>query len=174
MATSDPTVNYSWNLPANGGDSSAWGTMLNTIIGDTVTGIDAILKSVSDLASGALPKSGGTMTGNLKTLTQNLTLVDLGSLGGTENIDMATGNVFKGSHSASAITFTFSNVPTGAFAIIIEVAVGGSTNTVTWPAAVKWVGGSAPTFTISQTHSVFLYTIDGGTKWRGTMFSTTT
>ena len=40
MATQDPTVNYNWDLPNVSGDTGNWGALLNTILGDTVTGID--------------------------------------------------------------------------------------------------------------------------------------
>lgn len=53
MAVQDPTTNYGWNLPNDGGDSGNWGSMLRTILGDDSTGIDAKLKAVSDVADAA-------------------------------------------------------------------------------------------------------------------------
>lgn len=63
MPTQDPTTNYGWNLPNVGGDVGAWGGLLNSILGDDATGIDPIVKGVSNVANAALPKAGGTMTG---------------------------------------------------------------------------------------------------------------
>jgi len=65
MATQNPTSNYNWTLPTVGGSADAWGTILNAIIGDDVTGIDAVVKAVSDVANAALPKAGGTVTGTV-------------------------------------------------------------------------------------------------------------
>src|SRR5690606_27975677 len=65
MATQNPTSNYNWTLPTVGGSADAWGTILNAIIGDDATGIDAVVKAVSDVANAALPKAGGTVTGTV-------------------------------------------------------------------------------------------------------------
>src|SRR5690554_5883152 len=53
MATQNPTDNFGWELPQVGGDSGSWGTKLNVIIGDDVTGIDAVVKAISDKADEA-------------------------------------------------------------------------------------------------------------------------
>lgn len=55
MAT---TTNYGWTKPTVSGSSDTWGTELNTLIDS----VDSQLKTVSDTASAALPKAGGTMT----------------------------------------------------------------------------------------------------------------
>lgn len=49
MATVDPTVNYSWNLPTDLGSLDIWGTELNTAIGDfgeVILSIDEVLASI--------------------------------------------------------------------------------------------------------------------------------
>src|SRR5690606_28486774 len=48
MATQNPTSNYNWTLPTVGGSADAWGTILNAIIADDVTGINAVVKTDSD------------------------------------------------------------------------------------------------------------------------------
>jgi len=58
MAVQNPTSNYNWTLPTPGASVGVWGQMLNEILGDDATGIDAVLASM-------LPKAGGTITGNL-------------------------------------------------------------------------------------------------------------
>ena len=83
------------------------------------------------------------------------------------DIDCSTGNYFTKAISANS-TFTFSNVPASGntYGFVLELDVSGD-RTLTWPAAVKWAGGSAPTLTASKTHLFSLVTVDGGTTWRG-------
>lgn len=66
MPVNNPTTNYGWALPVVGASIGAWGTLLNAILGDSVTGIDTRLKDVSNVANAALPLAGGNLTGNLQ------------------------------------------------------------------------------------------------------------
>jgi hypothetical protein len=162
MATQDPTTNYGWDLPADQGDAGLWGAALNTILGDDSTGIDAVVKAVSDVADAALPVAGGTMTGNLKLLTQEMTEVDKGTDGGAIGLDCAAGNFFYLTTNANVTAVTLSNVPSGFFSGVFEINAGGS-HTVTWGAAWNWPGGSAPAQTASGRDLYVFYTYDGGT-----------
>ena len=53
------TINYSWQLPAVGGDIGAWGGILNSVFGESVAGgtpvlgIDGVIKLLDDSVSGA-------------------------------------------------------------------------------------------------------------------------
>ncbi len=167
MATQDPTVNYSWNLPTVGGDAGAWGAALNVIFGDDSTGIDAIVKAVSVIADAALSRAGGTMTGEILTLTQAFTAGSLGSMSGTVTMDLDAANAFFGT-ATGTLTFAFSNVPTGFVFLILEITNGGS-QTMTFPSSVKWPGGTVPTFTVAGVDVVNMYTRDGGTTWRAVL-----
>lgn len=81
-------------------------------------------------------------------------------------IDCSAGNYFIKTASG-ALTWTFTNVPASrAFAVLLELTNGG-TGTQTWPAAVKWPGGTAPTLTASGVDLLGFITDDGGTTWRG-------
>ena len=81
-------------------------------------------------------------------------------------IDCSAGNYFTKTASG-ALTWTFTNVPASrAFTVILELTNGG-TGTQTWPAAVKWPGGTAPTLTASGVDVLGFITDDGGTTWRG-------
>jgi hypothetical protein len=167
MAVSDPSVNYSWDVPNHGGDVGAWGNMLRTIIADTVTGIDAILKAVSDVANAALARAGGTMTGALTMLTERLTAVNLGgALSGAVTVNMALANVFHGTMTSS-VTLSFSNVPaTGLCPFIVIKLVNTNGDSITWPASVRWPNDTAPSsFTNGLAQVFVLFTHDGGTKW---------
>lgn len=166
MTVQDPTTNYAWALPDSGGDAGNWGTLLNTIIGDDVTGIDAVVFAIRETADAALPVDGsGAMTGVLTTLTQTFTLSNMGNLSGTETMDLAVANFFYGTVTG-ATTFAFSNVPSGvAVFVVLEITNGGS-QTVNWPASIDWPGGTAPSLTTSGVDVISLYTRDGGTTWR--------
>lgn len=168
MATQDPTTNYSWNLPDVGGDSGAWGAALNAILGDDSTGIDAVLKAVSDVANAALAKAGGTMTGNVKIFTETYTVSAEGSVSGAVVLDAATANFFHMTTTGNITSLTFSNEPaTGTlYAALVQITAGGS-HTVTWGETVKWHAGTPPGQTASGIDLYMVYTFDGGTTWYG-------
>lgn len=167
MAVNDPTTNYGWNLPANGGDSGAWGTLINAILGDDATGIDARLKAVSNVADAALPKAGGTMTGDVGVKTDTYDVSNLGAtLTGAVAVNLATARFFHGIVTGN-VTFSFTNIPaTGRFVSVMLELTNPGAATITWPAGTKWPGGSAPTFTAAGVDVIALYTRDGGTTWR--------
>ena len=166
MTTQDPTTNYGWDLPTDGGDNGSWGSMLNAILGDDVTGVDAILKDVSDVADAAMPAAGGAFTGEVSMLTQTFTLSDLGNIVTTQELDLDAANFFYATVTG-AVTISFTNVPSGVVFVVFEITNGGSN--VSWPSSVKWPGGSAPTLTASGVDVITLYTRDSGTTWRATL-----
>ena len=88
--------------------------------------------------------------------------------GGTQDINLASGNVVTATVNTSANTFTFSNPPAsgkcGSFTIILT---NGGSQTVNWPGAVDWAGGSAPTLTTAGIDVLTFTTVDGGTIWYG-------
>lgn len=81
-------------------------------------------------------------------------------------VDCSTGNYFTKTASG-ALTWTFTNVPASrAFAFALALTNGGA-GTQTWPAAVVWNSGTAPTLQTSGTDILVFITSDGGTTWRG-------
>jgi len=86
-------------------------------------------------------------------------------------IDLTTGNVFNITLTGNC-AFTFSNPPAsgtaGSFSLrLTQDGTGG--RTTTWPAAVRWQGGVAPTL-MSRPASVDMFsflTVNGGTTWYG-------
>jgi len=86
---------------------------------------------------------------------------------------LVEGNYFT-AIAAGSTTFVFANPPVSvsgtsglaAGGFILELANGGAA-TVTWPAAVKWPGGTSPTLTAAGTDVFVFITDDGGTVWRG-------
>ena len=132
-------------------------------------------------ADAALPKAGGTMSGVLvmaDQIVQKPVLKDIGETtvanatsGSTDTIDLEDGNVHNVTLTANC-TFTFSNPPasgtSGTFTLFLNQDGTGS-RTATWPASVKWAGGTAPTLTTtaSRTDILVFTTIDAGTIWYG-------
>lgn len=138
----DPTTNYAWDVPTVGGSSGSWGTLLNAVFDD----IDADLKAVE----------------NKTQLNRN----DFGTTSGTKTMDLATNRYFTITPNGT-VTFAFSNVPSGTLAtgVIVRLSNSGG-HTITWPASVKWPGGTAPSLATAGTHLVMLVTDDAGTIWR--------
>lgn len=173
MAINDPTTNFGWNLPNVGGDTDAWGDILNELIGgDGVggndEGIDKVLGDVKTTADAALPKAGGVMTGRVDMHSAAWDLVDLGSISSPTDLDLALGNFFYATVTGGSFGFTFSNVPADAVFFVLELTNGGA-GTILWPAAVKWPGGTAPTLQASGVDVLVFYTRDGGTTIRGAL-----
>lgn len=163
MAVQDPTTNFAWALPDVGGDSGAWGTLLNTIIGDDVTGIDKVVNDVKTTADAALPKAGGTMTGELKLLTERFTAVDSAD-SGTVTLDLDAANFFHITPTG-AVTIAFSNVPASPDVVWIYIETfNAASQTLTWPSSVKWGSAQVPT-PASNLDLYEGYTRDGGVTW---------
>jgi len=80
------------------------------------------------------------------------------------DVDCALGNYFTKTINGNS-TFTFSNVPSGAYAFALEVE--NTSGTISWPAAVKWPNDTAPSLSTGKTHLFIFVTDDSGTRWRG-------
>lgn len=99
----------------------------------------------------------------------------ISSSAGTLVIDLETGNDFEVTLTEDITTVTISNPPAsgkrGSFTldVIQDISSPQTDRTITWPASVKWPGGTAPT--LSSGHgaidSLALRTRDGGTTWLG-------
>lgn len=88
---------------------------------------------------------------------------------GVLTLNIENGNVFRVSRNANISTLTISN-PSGtgyacSFTLIFDA--NGTSYTVTYPAAVKWPGGTAPTITTTASRSdmFVFYTNNAGTTW---------
>jgi|TARA_R110002020_G_scaffold137251_1_gene306144 hypothetical protein len=94
--------------------------------------------------------------------------------GGSDTIDLTSGNVVSATVSTGAQTFVFSNPTASAnscsFTLLLTNAQ--SQGAITWPASVDWAGGAAPTLTASGLDILVFTTIDGGTIWHGAVAST--
>ena len=122
----------------------------------------AIPRNLSVLAQGATTTGGLTVTySNVNgQAVQNVVAVSASA------VDCSTGNYFTKTASG-ALTWTFTNVPSSASYIFALQLANGGTGTQTWPAAVVWNGGTAPTLQTSGTDILVFVTSDSGTTWRG-------
>jgi|ETNmetMinimDraft_35_1059890.scaffolds.fasta_scaffold29966_3 hypothetical protein len=138
------------------------------------------ITATTTVASAALPKAGGTMSGETIFADQLVTRPEIkdyaetynaSSGTGTVDLDLQTGNVFQHTANGGNVTFTFSNPPaTGkAGSFTLKWIQDSSDRTITWPTSVDWAGATAPTVT-SGSAKVDIYvftTFDAGTTWYG-------
>jgi hypothetical protein len=86
--------------------------------------------------------------------------------GGTVAVSFASGNIIDMTLTAST-TLTFAGHVVGTY--IFELIQGGSGSyTITWPASVKWSGGTAPTLTTTVGKTDIVTLFHDGTNFFGT------
>lgn len=138
---------------------------------DTIA-VNSAIKEVSDDTS---PSLGGNLdaadyiVGKPVIKDYAETVKAHGTTGGSITCNLEDGNIHTITLNA-ATTFTFSNPPAsgkaGSLTLIITQA--STAVSVTWPASVDWVYGSAPSLSEDSTDYVLVFlTTDGGTTWRG-------
>jgi hypothetical protein len=104
-----------------------------------------------------------------KLLDYGETVNAIGSIGGgSQEISLELGNVVTATVDTSETTFTFADPPAsgtaGSFTLILT---NGGSQTVNWPASVRWPGGEVPTLTAAGVDLLTWTTVDGGTTWDG-------
>jgi len=121
------------------------------------------------MANGSVPMTGDLDMGQhaVTDYTEKEAAI---SSSGTATIDLSTGRLFEVTLTANT-TIAFSNVPAAGVVSCTLVLIQDSTGgwTVTWPASVKWNGGTAPTISTGAgaIDIVELFSYDGGTTWYG-------
>ena len=129
------------------------------------------LGSIATQASSSVTITGGTMSGvQVTDYTEPKSAPTISS--GTLTLNLNTAQVFDVSLNANITTLTLSNVDAtsntvNSFTLIFTMD--GTARTVTWPTAVKWPGGTAPTLTSTNgKKDVFSFlSPDNGTTWLG-------
>lgn len=90
---------------------------------------------------------------------------------GTLTLDLNDATTFLVTRNANITTLTISNPNSSgtAHSFSIIFTSNGTAYSVTWPASVKWPGGTGPTLTSTNAKKDILHftTIDGGTTWYG-------
>ena len=151
MATT--TTNYSFSLPAVGGDADAWGTLLNS----NWTTLDSILNGDgASINIDGITADGMTLTGTVELGVAGKITETVHELGtsGTIEIDPANGTIQTIAMTAD-VTLTDS-LATGEFVTLQITSVG--TDTVTWP-AMQWMFGTEPTLNATNTNWVQLFKV---------------
>jgi hypothetical protein len=91
----------------------------------------------------------------------------IGNTGGTRTLDLTVANFFSATLDQACV-FTFSNPPaTGKFGCFVLELTNGGAFGITWPVAVDWPGGTAPTLTASGKDQLVFTTRNAGTDWLG-------
>lgn len=170
MTVNNPTTNFGWDLPTEGGSSGTWDTILNSILGEDSEagalefGVDSIVGTIQTTANAALSRAGGDMTGEIDVFTERYKSVSLSGSGAVA-MDLDVANAFYITPTGT-VTFSFTNEPAADDFVFIQIEItNGVAQTVNWPAEVDWPGGSAPTLS-AGVDLITGYTRDGGTTWR--------
>lgn len=185
----DGSGNLGWASAASGDvTTSGTQTLTNKTISaddNTLSGLAAssfVLSNASGNIDGsaaqkAIPSGAVVGTTDTQTLTNKTVEAGTFTNGYTEEtvtantstaytIDLANGSVQILTLTGNC-TFTFPTATAGRSFIMILKQDGTGSRTVTWPAAVKWPGGTAPTITSTASRSdKYIFTADG-TNWIG-------
>ena len=162
------------------GDST-WATPA-AAAGSIATDTDVVLTSPAN--NDFLGYNSGTSKWNNMSLTGKASLATgggvegvsaLGNITGPATANLANGNVFSATLTGNT-TFTFSGATAGkacSFGLYLTQDATGS-RLATWPASVKWSGGTAPTLsTAANAVDILVFeTINGGTTWYGSLVGT--
>ena len=89
----------------------------------------------------------------------------LGNLTGTKTIEFENGLYAKGTVTGN-VTVSFSTIPIGASVLTLELTNGGAF-IITWPGAVSWTSGTAPTLRTSGKDIIRFYSFDDGASFLG-------
>lgn len=89
----------------------------------------------------------------------------------TGAMDLSLGQMFTATITA-ATSFSITNAPAGRGTTVVLHVTNGGSQTITWPAYIKWMSATAPALTAAGTDVLVFVTPDGGATWRGSIFGT--
>lgn len=95
-----------------------------------------------------------------------------GGVSGGVTVDMTGHAFFTLTLTGNITSLTINGVPSAGYCTVLTLVLtqgGAGSYTVSWPAAVKWPGGVAPTLTttVGKADIISLLTYNGGTNWYG-------
>jgi hypothetical protein len=148
-------------------------TAANVTIADTGSLYDSLnvedaLSEVKELVDNLvdsnlfLPLSGGNLVGQVS----NQIPAAMEPTGTTQTIDFNNGNiqVIDLNSATGTVTLTFENARSGTN-LLLKVIQGATARNITWPAAVIWPGGSAPTISHTEDDIDIVSIIYDGTNY---------
>jgi hypothetical protein len=138
----------------------------NTLISSSVTEVSGNIGIGISLPTAKLDILGGLkISGSISEVMNTVTAAV-----GTTTLDLSTNSVYKLVMAANT-TLAFSNAPSSGIErnFKLYANTNNGSNTITWPAAVKWQYGQAPTqtTTANKTDIYAFSTNDGGTTYFG-------
>lgn len=148
-----PTPNFNWGKPTPGGSRNVWGGELNAAL----DAIDSTVHGVKTTAEAALPRTGGDLTGNVTAKLKDHPDVPVA---GTLALSLADGNAHRARLLGNA-TVTIAAAPEGKTSAFVLRLTNGGGKTITWPASVRWPGGTQPTLTTDGVDVLGFLTFDG-------------
>ena len=121
-------------------------------------------EALQNIVEDTTPELGGELNCGAHTIgfTQQTTTGD-----GTTTIDWRLGNKFKFTFGAQNETFTFTAPTNPCNILLMLVQDGTGSRTATWPASVKWPGGTAPTLTTTANAIDIIAFYYDGTNYYG-------
>lgn len=150
----------------------------------TLAATPSAVKQAYDLANAAIPKSGGTMSGELNLADNLLTqpyMKDYAEVIGTTpattgtcTFNLETGNVFTLTPTGN-VTIGFTNPPASGRAGSVTVILTNSSTVYakTFGSAIKWPNDEVPDLSeANKTYILVFSTTNGGATWRGACVGT--
>ena len=125
--------------------------------------IKVTISMPEDVREGALAPAQSTDVGHVSVALPPLVTSNVKE----HSVDLTLGNVQTYTLSGNQ-TLTFDNPSaTGNSCSFTLIVTNGGSATLTWPGAVDWAGGSAPSLTSSGIDILTFMTVDAGTIWYG-------
>ena len=164
---SSGTLTSCTGLPVSTGVSGLGTNVATFLATPSSANLAAALTDETGTGANVFATSPTLTTATITSLVETKTAPAISS--GTLTLNCSLGNVFAVSLNAAITTLTISNIPTtgNAFGITLAFTMDGTARAVTWGAAIKWSGGTAPTLTSTNAKvDIFVLTTwDGGTTW---------
>lgn len=156
------------------GDITA--TNVETALAEIVTGFAKLARANTFTAnqtfSGAQIIMGDNLLRRPRIVDYSIQHNNVSSSSNITTLDLENGNSFRTTLTENT-TIVLSNPPAstnyGECTLRVVQDGAGGAFTITWPASVKWPGGSAPVITVTNNAEdrITLSTDDGGTTWYG-------
>ena len=147
-ANSDITSLSGLTTPLSVGQGGTGATTLTGILKGNGTSAFSVATDGTDYISSVVADTTPQLGGELDAQAHSIGFTLGTATGdGTTTIDFTAGNKFKFTFGAQNETFTFTAPSKPCSLTLMLVQDGTGSRTATWPATVKWAGGSAPTLT---------------------------